>query len=69
MIRLLIATVIFAALLMACSGDDKPGAPSEQDTSLVEPMRGTIDRAQDVEQQMHERRDELDKRLQELEGR
>ena len=61
-------TVSMSMLLMACSKDNPP-EPAAEPESVFDPMTSTMDRAQDVEQQMNQRMDELNKRLEENEGR
>ena len=54
----------------ACSNSDQPAALESGDESTVfDPMTSTIDRARGVEQQVDQRVDELNKRLEEAEGR
>ena len=62
--------MLVALWLMGCSGGD-PSAPQPpvDEESVFDPMTSTIDRAQDVEDQMNQRVDELNKRLEESEGR
>ena len=62
--------VLIALGLWGCSGGDPAdGEQSAAEESVFDPMTSTIDRAQDVEDQMNQRVDELNKRLEESEGR
>ena len=62
--------VLIALLLLGCSGSDPSDVKQSADEeSVFDPMTSTIDRAQDVEDQMNQRVDELNKRLEESEGR
>ena len=64
------SAVLVALWLMGCSGGDPSDSQQPIDEeSVFDPMTNTIDRAQDVEDQMNQRVDELNKRLEESEGR
>ena len=62
--------VLIALGLWGCSGGDPSDVKQSADEeSVFDPMTSTIDRAQDVEDQMNQRVDELNERLEENEGR
>ena len=69
MSRLYLALVSASLLLAACSAEKQPAEPAGEEASVFDPMTDTLDRAAEVEDQMNQRVDELNKRLQESEGR
>jgi hypothetical protein len=65
----LLALVAALTVIVGCSGGDPvEPAPAEDETSVFDPMTSTIERAKGVEEQVNQRVDDLNKRLEESEG-
>lgn len=60
--------LLAAGLMAACGASDEEPAPGAEHGQLADPMLRSMEKAQQVEQEAIERKDELDDALRKAEG-